>query len=319
MNVLIVAEQHAGALRKATLSAVTAGRLLAEKTGGELSLALLGSGIGAAAHELEAYGGTLHVLDAPELEHYLAEPYSEAVATLARKLGVSWIGASATAFGKDLMPRVAARLEAGMASDVVGFEGEGEAIHFVRPMWAGNVLAEVEISTPLKVFTVRPTELDPAQKAETPAKVVAEALPQLRRPHTRFLELKPIRSGRPELTEARVIVAAGRGTKGKLQPIEQLADTLGAAIGASRSAVDSGWVPNEYQIGQTGKVVAPELYIAVGISGAVQHIAGMKKSKVIVAININPDAPIFQVADYGLVGDFNEVVPALREAIEAAK
>ena len=320
MNVLIVAEQHGGALRKASLNAVSAGLALAQKTGGELHLALLGSGIGQAAEELKGYGGkVLHVLDAPELKDALAEPCAQAISALAKAVNATWIGAAATAMGKDVLPRVAARLGAGMATDVLGFEGSGAAVHVRRPMWAGNVLAEVEIATPVKVFTCRTTEFPAAAKAAAPAEI-RKAAPQISgAPKTRFVSYKAVQSARPELTEARVVVSGGRGTKGNFAPVEQLADELSAAVGASRAAVDSGWVPNDLQVGQTGKVVAPELYIAAGISGAIQHLAGMKGSKVIVAINTNAEAPIFQVADYGLVADLFKVLPELQAAVKAGK
>ena len=320
MNVLIVAEQHGGTLRKATLNALGAGQALAQKTGGELHVAILGSGLDKAVEELKSYGGkTLHVLDAPELKDALAEPYSQAISALAKSVNATWIGAAATAVGKDVLPRVAARLGAGMATDVVGFEGSGAAVHVRRPMWAGNVLAEVEIATPIKVFTCRTTEFPAAAKAAAPAEVVKQA-PQLSGPaKTRFISYKPVQSARPELTEARVVISGGRGTKGNFKPVEELADELHAAVGASRAAVDAGWVPNDLQVGQTGKVVAPELYIAAGISGAIQHLAGMKGSKVIVAVNTNAEAPIFQVADYGLVADLNKALPELQAAIKAGK
>jgi electron transfer flavoprotein alpha subunit len=320
MNVLIIAEQQGGTLKKVSLNALGAGLALAQKTGGELHVALLGSGLSAAAEELKAYGGkALHVLDAPELKNYLSEPYAQAVSALAKAVGSTYVGAAATAQGKDLLPRVAARLGAGMASDVLGFTGSGANVHFDRPMWAGNVLGEVEIATPVKVFTARTTEFAPAPKAAAPAEVKAAA-PQLAgKPKTRFVEFKPIKSARPELTEARVVVSGGRGTKGDFKPVEALADELQAAVGASRAAVDAGWIPNDYQVGQTGKVVAPELYVAAGISGAIQHLAGMKGSKVIVAVNTNAEAPIFQVADYGLVGDLFKVLPELQAGIKAGK
>jgi electron transfer flavoprotein alpha subunit len=232
-------------------------------------------------------------------------------------LGAEWIGAAATAQGKDVLPRVAARLDAGMASDVMGFEGAGAAISLRRPMWAGNVLAKVKIASAKKVFTIRTTEF-PAPVAGAASEVKALAVTP-GAPKTKFVSFKAVQSARPELTEARVVVSGGRGTKGDFKPIDGLADELGAAVGASRAVVDAGWVPNDYQVGQTGKVVAPELYIAAGISGAIQHLAGMKGSKVIVAINKDAEAPIFQVADYGLVGDLFKVLPELQAAIKAAK
>jgi electron transfer flavoprotein alpha subunit len=320
MNVLIVAEQQGGTLRKATLNALTAGQALAQLVGGELHVALLGQGIGPVAGELAAYGGkVLHLLEAEALKEYLAEPYSQAVSALAKAVNAGFVGAAATAVGKDLLPRVAARLGAGMASEVLGFEGRGDQVHFKRPMWAGNVFAEVEITTAVKVFTLRATEFAAAAKATAPAEVKKEA-PQLAgAAKVRFVSFAPVRSARPELTEARVIVSGGRGTKGDFKAVEALADELHAAVGASRAAVDAGWVPNDLQVGQTGKVVAPELYVAAGISGAIQHLAGMKGSKVIVAVNTNAEAPIFQVADYGLVGDLFKVLPELQAAVKASR
>ncbi len=319
MNVLIVAEQVNGAVRKATLHAVQAGREIARRTGGKLHLAVLGKGVAAVAEELAGYGADVHLADAPVLEHALAEAYAPVVAEIARAAQATYVGAAATAFGKDLLPRVAARLGAGMATEVLGFGGDGAAVTFRRPMWAGNVLAEVEIATAVKAFTVRPTEFAAAAKEgkgavqPAPASVDAAAL------KTRHVGFKEVKSERPELTEARAIVAGGRGTKGDFKPIEALADELGAAVGASRAAVDAGWVPNDWQVGQTGKVVAPELYVAAGISGAIQHLAGMKGSKVIVAVNKDPEAPVFQVADYGVVGDLFKVLPELAAKVKASK
>ncbi len=318
-NVLIVAEHAAGHLRKATLHAISAGREIAKRTGGKLHLAVLGKGVGALAKELEGYGATVHCADAPVLEHYLAEAWAPVLVEIAKAAQASYVGAAATAFGKDLLPRAAARLGAATATEVLGFGGQGAAVTFQRPMWAGNVLAEVELATPVKVFTVRATEFSPAQKegagstAAAPVNVDAGSL------KTRFVDFKEVKSARPELTEARVIVSGGRGTKGDFKEVEGLADDLSAAVGASRAAVDAGWVPNDWQVGQTGKVVAPELYIAAGISGAIQHLAGMKGSKVIVAINKDPEAPIFQLADYGLVADLFKAIPELRARIKAAK
>lgn len=319
MNVLIIAEQQDGVLRKASLNAIAAGQELAGKTGGELHVAILGDGIGAVADELKGYGAkVLYVLEAPELKNYLAEPWGQAVSALAKKIGATWVGAASTAAGKDFLPRVAARLDAGMATDVIGFEGSGADIAVRRPMWAGNVIAEVTIDTPVKVFSIRPTEFPAAEKGAE-AEVRKEAPELAGTPKTRFVEFKAVKSARPELTEARVVISGGRGTKGDFKPIEALADELGAAVGASRAVTDAGWMPSDLQVGQTGKVVAPELYIAAGISGAIQHIAGMKGSKVIVAINKDPEAPIFQVADYGLVDDLFKVLPALHEAVKGGK
>jgi electron transfer flavoprotein alpha subunit len=317
-NVLIVAEQYAGALRKATLHALAAGRTLAGRTGGKLHVALLGSGVKPLADALAKHGAEVHVADAAALEKPLAEAHAPVIAALAKEVGAGYVGAAATAFGKDLLPRVAGLLEAGMATEVLGFGGDGASVTFKRPMWAGNVLAEVEISTPVKVFTVRPTEF-PASQPDAAGAVKDAAVAAAAASKTRYVSFEEVKSARPELTEARVVVSGGRGTKGDFKPIEALADELHAAIGASRAAVDAGWVPNDWQVGQTGKVVAPELYVAAGISGAIQHLAGMKGSKVIVAVNKDPEAPVFQIADYGVVGDLFKVLPELVAKVKASK
>jgi electron transfer flavoprotein alpha subunit len=319
-NVLIVAEQSGGTLRKATLHALAAGRELARRSGGKLHVALLGKGIGAPAQELAAYGAEVHAADAAVLEHPLAEAHAPVVAELAKATGATYVGGAATAYGKDLLPRVASRLGAGMATEVLSFGGDGAAVTFRRPMWAGNVLAEVELATPLKVFTVRATEFPAAAKAGAAGAVHAAAVSvDAGALGTRYAGFKEVKSARPELTEARFVVAGGRGTKGDFKPVEGLADELGAAVGASRAAVDAGWVPNDWQVGQTGKVVAPELYVAAGISGAIQHLAGMKGAKVIVAVNKDPEAPIFQIADYGVVGDLFKVLPELAAKVKASR
>jgi electron transfer flavoprotein alpha subunit len=317
-NVLVVAEQLGGSLRRPSLSAVKAGRELAQKVGGKLHVIVLGKGIGGAAAEIAAYGADqVHAADDGALENYLAEPYAQVVGDAAKASDAGYVVAAATAVGKDLLPRVAARLGAGMATDVLGYVGDGPNLHFRRPMWAGAVIAEVSLTTPVKVLTVRATEFGLPEKAGSvapvapfPVKIDAAAV------KTKFVSLEQVKSARPELTEAKIIVSGGRGTKGDFKPVEALADSLGAAVGASRAACDAGWVPNDWQVGQTGKTVAPQLYIAAGISGAIQHLAGMKNSKVIVAINKDPEAPIFQVADYGLVGDLFKVLPELQAALK---
>jgi len=318
-NVLVIAEQLEGKLKKSSLHALSAGMQLAGRTGGKVVALLMGKGIGDAAAELAAHGAEVWSADDAKVEHALAETYSKAIEKAVKDAGASHVVAATTSQGKDVLPRVAARLSAGMASDVIAFGGSGAEITFKRPMWAGSVIAEVEIGTPVKLLTVRTTEFPAAAKAPASAEVKAFALPDLGAPKTRFVEFRQVKSARPELTEARVVVSGGRGTKGDFKPVDGLADELGAAVGASRAVVDAGWVPNDYQVGQTGKTVAPELYIALGISGAIQHIAGMKGSKVIVAVNKDPDAPIFQIADYGLVGDLFQIAPQLQEAIKSSK
>jgi electron transfer flavoprotein alpha subunit len=316
-NVLVLAEQSHGKLKKATLSALTAGREVARRSGGKVTALVLGKGAAQAAEELAGHGAEVKHADVPALEHYLAEVWAPVVAEVAKAAAATWVVAGATAFGKDLLPRAAARLGAAAATEVLALAGEGASVLLRRPMWAGNVIAEVELTTPVKAFTVRPTEFAPAPKAAGgSAAAVAVSPPAVQ---TRFVEFQEVKSERPELTEARVVVSGGRGTKGDFKEVEALADDLGAAVGASRAAVDAGWVPNDWQVGQTGKVVAPELYVAAGISGAIQHVAGMKGAKVIVAINKDPEAPIFQIADYGLVADLFKAIPELREKVKASK
>src|SRR5215813_7284450 len=321
-TVLIVAEsQPDGQLRKATFHAISAGKALAEKTGAALHLAVLAKDPAPLAEKLKGFGAqAVHTVASPAFEHYLAESFAPAVAALATSIGADLIGAAATAQGRDLLPRVAARLKAAMASDVLAFGGSGSDLTFTRPMWAGSVIADLKLKTPVKAFTIRATEFSHAEPGGSAAEVKAFPPPaDVASSPTQFVSFNEVKSARPELTEASVVVSGGRGTKGDFKEIEALADELGAAVGASRAVVDAGWVPNDLQVGQTGKVVAPQLYIAAGISGAIQHVAGMKGSKTIVAINNNPEAPIFQIADYGLVGDLFKVLPELRAAIKASK
>jgi len=318
-TVLIFCEQLPdGNLRKASLNALTAGAALAKATGADLHAAVLAKDAAALANQVKEFGAkVVHAGSAPQFEHLVAEQVAPALAELAKSTGASWVGCAATAAGRDVMPRVAARLNAAMASDVMGFNGSGDGVTATRPMWAGAVVAEVKMTSAVKCFTVRTTEFAPAEKGA--AGEVKTFAPAAGGSQTRFVELKEVKSARPNLTEAKIIVSGGRGTKGDFKEVESLADSLGAAVGASRAVCDAGWQPNDLQVGQTGKVVAPNLYIAAGISGAIQHIAGMKGSKTIVAINKDPEAPIFQVADYGLVADLFKALPELRDAIKAAK
>lgn len=317
-NVLIYVEQAGGTVKKAALPAITAGQQLAKASGGELHLLVVGDKAAAAAEGAKGFGAkTVHVVEGPAFANYLSEPYAKAIAAAAKAANAVWVGAASTAQGKDVMPRVAARLDAGMASDVLGFEGSGPEITVRRPMWAGNVLAAVKLASPTRVFTARTTEF--AAPEQGGAATVAPLAVDAGTAKTKFVSFKAVQSARPELTEARVVVAGGRGTKGDFKAVEALADELHAAVGASRAVVDAGWQPNDLQVGQTGKVVAPELYIAAGISGAIQHLAGMKGSKVIVAINKDAEAPIFQVADYGLVADLFKALPELQEKIKSTK
>jgi electron transfer flavoprotein alpha subunit len=316
-TVLVIAEQAKGQLKKATQHALGAGQQLAKKLGGaELHALVIGANVGAAAAQVAESAKTVHVADAANLEHAVAESAAKIGIAAAKAVNATHIVLAATTWGKDLAPRIAAALNAGIASDVLAFAGEG-TVHFKRAMWAGNAVATVEVTTPIKVVTIRPTEFSVAEKGA--AGTVQAFAADAGTAKTKFVEFAEVKSTRPELSDARVVVSGGRGTKGDFKPIEQLADVLGAAVGASRAVVDAGWQPNDLQVGQTGKVVAPTLYIAAGISGAIQHLAGMKGSKVIVAVNKDPEAPIFSVADYGLVADLFKALPELSAEAQKLK
>ncbi|MDO4694079.1 MAG: FAD-binding protein [Eikenella sp.] len=309
MTVLIIAEHDNAKLNPATLHAVTAAQKL-----GEVHVLVAGNGAAAVADQAKQVAGVAKVLLA-DAAHY-AESLPEEVAPLVVKLagGYSHIGATATAFGKNLLPRVAALLDCSQVSDLTEVV---DAQTFVRPIYAGNAFATVNSSESKLVLTFRATAFDAAAAEGGNAAVeTVEAAPV--QGLSRFVGRELTKSDRPELTQAKIIVSGGRALANAEQfnsVLTPLADKLGAAIGASRAAVDAGYAPNDYQVGQTGKVVAPELYIAVGISGAIQHIAGMQDSKVIVAINKDPEAPIFNVADYGLVADLFTAVPELVDAL----
>ncbi|MDX2011489.1 MAG: electron transfer flavoprotein subunit alpha/FixB family protein [Myxococcaceae bacterium] len=320
-NVLIVVEaQPDGSLRKATLNALTAGAQIAAKTGGELHAVVLAKDAGPLANVVKDYGvKVVHAGSGAHLAQFTADAVAPAVAELAVAIKASYVGVAATQAGRDVMPRIAARLKAAMASEILSVVGSSAAdLQFTRPMWAGAVIATVKLSTPIVCFSARTTEFPlAAQSGSGEVRAFTPAAPA--KALQKVVSFKEVKSARPALTEARVVVSGGRGTKGDFKPIEGLADELGAAVGASRAVCDAGWQPNDLQVGQTGKVVAPQLYIAAGISGAIQHIAGMKGSKTIVAINKDGEAPIFQVADYGLVADLFKALPELQAAVKAAK
>jgi len=305
MSILVVAEHDNAALKSATLNALAA----AQQIGGQVHLLIAGSNCAGVAQAAAKIAGVekVRVADAAQYAHPLAEALAALVVSLAPEY--SHILAAATTTGKNFLPRVAALLDVAQISDIIAVESPDT---FVRPIYAGNALATVQSSDRIKVITVRTTGFD-AVKAEGGSASIENLQPGTDPGMSKLLSQELTKSARPELTSARVIVSGGRGMGNgeNFKILEALADKLGAAVGASRAAVDSGFVPNDYQVGQTGKVVAPELYIAVGISGAIQHLAGMKDSKVIVAINKDAEAPIFQVADYGLVADLFQAVPEL--------
>lgn len=310
MSILVIAEHDNAHLKAATLNAVAA----AVKLGSEIHLLVAGSGCGAVAEQAAAVAGVAKVKVA-DAAHY-ADQTAENLAALihAHAGGYSHILAAATSNGKNTLPRVAALLDVAQISDIIAVE---DADTFVRPIYAGNALATVKSADAVKVITVRTTGFDPVSAVGGSATIetLASASDQ---GQARLIGREITKSARPELGAAKVIISGGRALgsgEAYRQLLEPLADKLGAALGASRAAVDAGFVPNDYQVGQTGKIVAPQLYIAIGISGAIQHLAGMKDSKVIVAINKDPDAPIFQVADYGLVADLFQVIPELTAAL----
>jgi electron transfer flavoprotein alpha subunit len=305
MVALVIAEHDNASIKGSTLNTVTA----ASQCGGEVHVLIAGSGCGAAAEQAAQIAGVSKVLvaDAPYFADGLAENVAEQALAVAGNY--SHILAPATAFGKNILPRVAAKLDVAQISEITKVDSPDT---FERPIYAGNAIATVQSSDKVKVITVRTTGFDAA--AATGGSAAVEQLSSVADSgKSSFVGRELAKSDRPELTAAKVIVSGGRGMGSgeNFKILEPLADKLGAAMGASRAAVDAGFVPNDWQVGQTGKIVAPQLYIAVGISGAIQHLAGMKDSKTIVAINKDPEAPIFSVADYGLVGDLFEVVPEL--------
>jgi len=304
MTALVIAEHDNASLKGSTFNTVTA----AAQCGGDVHILVAGHNCGGAAEQASKIAGVTKVLvaDAPQFADGLAENVAEQALALAG--AYSHILAPATAYGKNILPRVAARLDVGQISEITKVDSPDT---FERPIYAGNAIATVQSADPVKVITVRTTGFD---AAATGGSAAVEALtPVADSGKSAFVSREVAKSDRPELTAAKVIVSGGRGmgSGDAFKILEPLADKLGAAMGASRAAVDAGFVPNDWQVGQTGKIVAPQLYIAVGISGAIQHLAGMKDSKTIVAINKDPEAPIFSVADYGIVGDLFEIVPQL--------
>ncbi|PPR68631.1 MAG: Electron transfer flavoprotein subunit alpha [Alphaproteobacteria bacterium MarineAlpha1_Bin1] len=310
MGTLVIAEHDNAELKPATLSVVTA----AKQLGSDVDILVAGSGCGTVGEAAAQVAGVTKVLvaDASEYANMVAEPMADLVVTIAKNYDA--VLAVANTVGKNFMPRVAALLDVSQISEISSIEGPDT---FVRPIYAGNAMATVQSSDAIKVITVRATGFDKAEATGGSASV--ETIDSAGDPGiSSFVGEALSSSERPELTAAKIIISGGRGMQSgdNFPIIEAVADQLGAAVGASRAAVDAGFVPNDYQVGQTGKVVAPDLYIAVGISGAIQHLAGMKDSKVIVAINKDGEAPIFQVADYGLVADLFKAVPEMEEELK---
>jgi electron transfer flavoprotein alpha subunit len=317
-GVFAITEQRDGEMRKVGFEAVSEGRRLADGLGTELTAAILGSGVEGLADELKKYGpDKILVAEDPALADYTTDAYANVLAELIRASDPVVIIMGASAQGKDLAGRLAARLDAGVAMDCVGIKIDNDKLTYTRPMFGGKIIADVEIEGNPQIVAIRPNVMNINEVSKNC--VIEKPTVQAGEIKTRVVEKKMETGDKIELTEADIIVSGGRGTGGDYAVIEALAKELGAAVGASRSAVDEGWRPHSDQVGQTGKTVSPTLYIACGISGAIQHLAGMSTSKYIVAINKDEEAPIFSKADYGIVDDLFNVVPAVIEEVKKLK
>jgi electron transfer flavoprotein alpha subunit len=313
-SVLLVVEHRNGKTKTATLNALTFARQAAKKLEAKLCLLVIGNAVQDIAASLRPFGvDMIYLVEDKSLENCMAETWGHVTAEVAKQCDAVFVGMNSGTTGRNLMPRVAAKLDAGMITDLIDFDGE----NYVREMWAGNARVTLAVTTPITVATIQGTAFATAEPSGEDSLLTLLEIP-VPETRTRFLEIRETRSDRPDSTEARVVVSGGRGMKGpeNFKLIEELTDLFGGAVGASRAAVDAGWISNDFQVGQTGKNVAPDLYVAIGISGALQHLAGMKNSKVIVAINKDEEAPIFEVADSGIVADLFKAVPELIEALK---
>lgn len=313
MKILAFAEQRESKFRKSSFETVQAAAKIAAELKADFAALVVGSGVEAIAGELGTYGASrVIVVDDPSLARHANAAYAKVIAEVAKQESADIVFLPASQMGKDIAPRVAVRLGGGLAADCIALKVEGNDIIATRPVYAGKALLDVRVTTPVKLFTLRPNVFTAAASGGAATIERATVALQAEDLATVVTHMK-VAAGRPDVTEADIIVSGGRGMKGPehWHLIENLADVLGAGVGASRAVVDAGWRPHDEQVGQTGKTVAPSLYIACAISGAVQHLAGMSSSKYIVAINKDKDAPIFQVADYGIVGDAFEVIPEL--------
>ncbi|WP_392454021.1 electron transfer flavoprotein subunit alpha/FixB family protein [Chryseomicrobium aureum] len=317
-KVLVLAESREGSLRNVSFEAIAAGKKISG--GGEVVSVLLGDSVGDLAAELGAYGADRVItVEHPHLKQYTSDGYGQALMAVFEQEKPDAIVFGHTALGKDLSPKVAAKLQVGLVSDVTDIEGEGDDAVFVRPIYSGKAFEKVKLKDELKFITIRPNNIAPLAKEEGKTAEVGSVSVDITNLRTIIKEVVRKSTDGVDLSEAKVVVAGGRGVKSAegFAPLKELADLLGGAVGASRGACDADYVDYSLQIGQTGKVVTPDLYIAAGISGAIQHLAGMSNSKVIVAINKDPEASIFKVADYGIVGDLFEVIPLLTEEFRA--
>ena len=314
-GVFVITEQRDGAFRKVSFEAVSEGRRIADGLGAAVTAVVLGSGVEDFAGELEKYGpDKILVADDAALADYTTDAYSNVLADLVGSVDPAVILIGATIQGKDLSARLAARLDAGLAMDCTAVQLADGKLTCTRPMFGGKIFADVQIEGDMQFIAIRPNVMEIAETAK--ACVIENPAVQVGELKTTIVEKNIDAGEKIELTEADIVVSGGRGTGGNFEVIDQLAEALGGAVGASRSAVDEGWRPHSDQVGQTGKVVSPVLYVACGISGAIQHLAGMSTSKYIVAINKDPEAPIFSKADLGVVGDLFDVVPAITEEVK---
>ena len=320
MNILVFAEQRDLKFKKSAFETVYAARGIAATLDAEVTALVIGNGIQAGAAELGLYGASRVIaVDDPSLQAHSNTAYAKVIAAVATREGAQMVFLSASQMGKDLAPRIAVKLGAGLASDCVALKVENGDVIATRPVYAGKAVVDVRVKTDVKVFTLRPNVFTATPGTGT-VNVTPMTVPLDPADFASTVKELHVATGRPDVTEADIIVSGGRGMKGPehFPLIEGLADVLGAGVGASRAVVDAGWRPHDEQVGQTGKTVAPTLYIACGISGAVQHLAGMSSSKYIVAINKDKDAPIFQVADYGIVGDLFDILPELTTQLKHA-
>ncbi len=315
--ILAIAEQRNGEIKKTSFETIRKSREIADELGGTLKALVIGNAINDAAKALGKYGAEQVItVNSDKLAHYSTTGYTKVVSEIVQKENAGFVFLSATALGKDLAPCVAARVDGAVAADCTELKVENDDIIATRPVYAGKALVDVKVEAPVKIFTLRPNVF-PAGEPSGDEANVEEASVDISDDDlkAKVTEMTETSKGKLDVTEADIIVSGGRGLKSpdNFYLVEELADILGAAVGASRAVVDAGWRPHDEQVGQTGKTVSPALYIAMGISGAVQHLAGMSSSKYIVAINKDKDAPIFQVADYGIVGDALEIAPVLKE------
>jgi electron transfer flavoprotein alpha subunit len=319
MKILAFAEQREGKFKKSAFEVTQAARRMADRLGAELITLVIGDAVTGIVPELGSYGATrVLVCQEPRLRFYSTTAYAKIVAEAARKEEATALFLPASQMGKDLAPRLAGKLAAGLAADCVALDLQGTEIIATRPAYAGKALLVMKVSSPVKIFTLRPNVFTASPVNGQAVSAEPFAVPLQDADFASKVTAVKVAEGRPDVTEASIVVSGGRGMKGpeNFHLIEKLADVLGGAVGASRAVVDAGWRPHDEQVGQTGKTVSPSLYIACGISGAVQHLAGMSSSKYIVAINKDKDAPIFQIADYGIVGDVFEILPALQGELE---